>query len=149
VIPLTVCTPWGAQEVCEELEFEIPMMFLLSNLFLYSLHGLSEFGSGLIQIIQQSRRVFSWTRLGLTSDHLDKTGKKLTICLVTRRKVFGFRHVKFPRDGLQVFREVDNDHSEGNVCYLWIKFFAGDYDFCDRVKKHGRKILIVELIRLI
>ena len=29
VIPLTLRTPWGAQEVFDELEFETPMMFLL------------------------------------------------------------------------------------------------------------------------
>jgi hypothetical protein len=44
---------------------------------------------------------------------------------------------------------VDNVHSKGNVRYLGIKFLAGGYDFCDRVKKNGRKILVGEPIRTI
>jgi len=45
LFPLTVRTPWGAQEVFEELEFEIPMTVLLFNRLRYSLHGHSEIGS--------------------------------------------------------------------------------------------------------
>jgi hypothetical protein len=100
-----------------------------------------------VQIRPHIRRVFSWTRRGLTNDYTNKTGKELTI-RVTRREVFGFKLVRFLRDGPQVFPVVDNDHSEGNVRYLWIKVLAGGYDFCDRVKKHGRKVL-VEVMRII